>query len=238
MLRVHVAVLSDDQLFHDGLVRILRGEPTLNVVDGIDRPGDKLALLPKMSGPHVVLIDSRTEGALGLCAALRRSGGAAVIFVAAPEEGGWPQMALSAGARGLLGKSTRPEQLLQALRVVHAGGVWAPRRVMAECIEKLTRTSAADRAADPSVARALSLREREVFRHAAIGLSNKEVADRLEISRATVKAHLTQIFRKLGVSGRAQLAAVYHGLAVSSSTHLAAADLPHRSSPSVVRLKA
>jgi DNA-binding CsgD family transcriptional regulator len=109
---------------------------------------------------------------------------------------------------------------------------------MAECIEKLTRTSAADRAADPSVARALSLREREVFRHAAIGLSNKEVADRLEISRATVKAHLTQIFQKLGVSGRAQLAAVYHGLAVSSSTHLAAADLPHRSSPSVVRLKA
>jgi DNA-binding CsgD family transcriptional regulator len=109
---------------------------------------------------------------------------------------------------------------------------------MAECIEKLTRTPAADRAADPSVARQLSLREREVFRHAAIGLSNKEVADRLAISRATVKAHLTQIFQKLGVSGRSQLAAVYHGLAAASSTHLAAADGPHRAPAAVVRLKA
>jgi DNA-binding NarL/FixJ family response regulator len=165
-----------------------------------------------MAGAHVVLVDSRTEGALGLCAALRRSGGATVIFVAAPDEGGWPQMALAAGARGLLGKSTRPTQLLQALRVVQAGGVWAPRRVMAECIEKLTRTSASDRAAEPSVARQLSLREREVFRHAATGLGNKEIAERLDINKATVEAHLTQIFQKLGVSGRAQLAAVYHGL--------------------------
>jgi DNA-binding NarL/FixJ family response regulator len=237
MLRVQVAVLSDDQLFREGLVRILRSEPTIAVVDGIDRPGDKLPLLPRMAGPHVVLVDSRTEGALGLCAALRRSGGAAVIFVAVPDEGGWPQMALSAGARGLLGKSARPEQLLQALRVVHGGGVWAPRRIMAECIEKLTRTSAADRSAEPALARQLSLREREVFRHAATGLSNKEVADRLDISRATVKAHLTQIFQKLGVSGRAQLAAVYHGLA-AASPHLAAADLPRRPVSSVVRLKA
>jgi len=208
------------------------------VVSGIDRPGDKLPLLPKMAGAHVVLLDSRTEGALGLCAALRRSGGAAVIFVAAPDEGGWPQMALAAGARGLLGKSTRPTQLLQALRVVHGGGVWAPRRVMAECIEKLTRTSASERPSDPVFARQLSLREREVFRHAATGLSNKEVADRLDISRATVKAHLTQIFQKLGVSGRAQLAAVYHGLAASSSAHLTAVEPPRRSAPAVVRLKA
>ena len=238
MLRVHVAVLSDDQLFREGLVRILGSEPTIAVVSGIDRPGDKLPLLPRMAGAHVVLVDSRTEGALGLCAALRRGGGAAVIFVAAPDEGGWPQMALAAGARGLLGKSTRPTQLLQALRVVHGGGVWAPRRVMAECIEKLTRTSAADRSAEPALARQLSLREREVFRHAAAGLSNKEVADRLDISRATVKAHLTQIFQKLGVSGRAQLAAVYHGLVVPSSSHLVPADHSPRPMPVVVRLKA
>ena len=238
MLRVHVAVLSDDQLFREGLVRILASEPTIVVVDGIDRPGDKLPLLPRMAGAHVIVVDSRTEGALGLCAALRRSGGAAVILVAAPDEGGWPQMALAAGARGLLGKSARPEQLLQALRVVHGGGVWAPRRVMAECIERLTRTSAADRSADPGLARPLSFREREVFRLAATGLSNKEVADRLDISRATVKAHLTQIFQKLGVSGRAHLAAVYHGLAAASSGHPVAAGVPRGPVPAVVRLKA
>lgn len=237
MLRVHVAVLSDDQLFREGLIRILSGESSVAVVEGIDRPGDKLALLPRIAGPHVVLVDSRTEGALGLCAALRRTGGATVIFVAAPDEGGWPQMALAAGARGLLGKSARGEDLLQALRVVHAGGVWAPRRVMAECIERLTRSSGAERPSDPGAARQLSAREREVFRYAATGLSNKEVADRLDISRATVKAHLTQIFQKLGVSGRAQLAAVYHGLVVPASGHVPSADVPHGPVP-VVRLKA
>jgi DNA-binding NarL/FixJ family response regulator len=138
----------------------------------------------------------------------------------------------------LLGKSARPEQLLQALRVVHDGGMWAPRQVMAECIERLTRTSAADRSAEPNLARQLSFREREVFRLAATGLSNKEVADRLDISGATVKAHLTQIFQKLGVSGRAQLAAVYHGLVAASSGHPVATGVPRGPVPAVVRLKA
>jgi len=57
----------------------------------------------------------------------------------------------------------------------------------------------------------LSRREREIFRHAASGLANKELATQFAIEEATVKAHLTRIFQKLGVRGRAELAAVYHG---------------------------
>jgi DNA-binding CsgD family transcriptional regulator len=56
----------------------------------------------------------------------------------------------------------------------------------------------------------LSRREREVLRHAATGISNKELAARLDISEATVKVHLTRIFQKLGISSRAALAATYH----------------------------
>ena len=58
----------------------------------------------------------------------------------------------------------------------------------------------------------LSEREREVLVHTATGLSNKELADRLGISEGTVKAHLTSIFQKLGVRGRTELAAAYHGI--------------------------
>lgn len=58
----------------------------------------------------------------------------------------------------------------------------------------------------------LSDREREVFRHAAMGLSNKELAQRLAVSQATVKAHLTSIFQKLGLRSRAELAAAHHGM--------------------------
>jgi DNA-binding NarL/FixJ family response regulator len=64
----------------------------------------------------------------------------------------------------------------------------------------------------------LSTRETEVFRHAATGVGNKELADRLAISQATVKVHLTHIFQKLGVQSRAELAAAYHGLIASNTT--------------------
>jgi len=62
----------------------------------------------------------------------------------------------------------------------------------------------------------LSRREREVLHYAATGIRNKQLADQLAISEATVKAHLTHIFKKLGVGGRAELAAVYHDMQSSS----------------------
>jgi DNA-binding NarL/FixJ family response regulator len=221
----HIALYTDDRLFREGLARILASE-SITVVDGLEAALDRLPSGPRALRPSVVLVDSRTEGALSLCATLRRSGGVAVIFVAAPDEGAWAVEALFAGARGVLGKSARPEHLLQALEVVHDGGIWAPRRVLAQCIERLTRVSPGPRSEDVALERRLSSREREVFRHAAAGLSNKEVADRLAISRATVKAHLTQIFQKLGVTGRAQLAAVYHGLVRHAASHPSAAASP------------
>ena len=63
----------------------------------------------------------------------------------------------------------------------------------------------------------LSRREREVLRHAATGVGNKELAHRLSISEATVKVHLTHIFQKLGVPGRAALAAAYHQVGSSGA---------------------
>jgi len=83
--------------------------------------------------------------------------------------------------------------------------------VLAGWLEHLATGSGAVRVGDPSLKR-LSDREREVFRHAATGLSNRELAKRLAISQATVKAHLTSIFQKLGLRGRAELAAAYHGM--------------------------
>jgi len=228
---IRVAVFSDDRLFSEGLLRILAAEPS---VTAVDRSGERAAALPRRPiGSDVMLLDSRLEGALEVCAALRNVDGPAVILVAAPDDEVWAEQALGTGARGLLAKSARSDTLLQAVRVVQAGGVWAPREVMARCIERLTAPLPAHRGAE-NVLHRLSRREREVFRHAASGLSNKELAERLAISRATVKAHLTQVFQKLGVSGRAHLAAVYHGLAPMPAR---TAGVP-ASAPTVVRLKA
>jgi DNA-binding NarL/FixJ family response regulator len=210
MLSIRVAILSDDWLLGEGLSRILAGEPSFVVVG----EGHRAAFGPpfRAAGPQVLLVDSRMEGALALCAELRGEGGPAVILMAGPDDDAWAMSALEVGARGILPKSARAEDLVKAVRIVSEGQVWAPRRVVVGWMEHRATASAAVRASEPILKQRLSDREREVFRHAAMGLSNRELAERLAISQATVKAHLTSIFQKLGLRGRAELAAAYHGM--------------------------
>jgi DNA-binding NarL/FixJ family response regulator len=216
MLAVRIAILSDDPLLSESLLRIFAVEPSFVVVG----KGDRAAFGPPLrtAGPQVLLVDSRMEGALALCEDLRHPGGPAVIFMAAQDDDGWAMSALEAGARGILAKSARAEDVVKAVRVVSEGQVWAPRHVLAGRMEHLATGSVAVRAGQPNLDR-LSDREREVFRHAATGLSNKELAKRLAISQATVKAHLTSIFQKLGLRGRAELAAAYHGMLPPAPQH-------------------
>ena len=210
MPSIRVVILSDDRLLGEGLLRIIDGEPSLVVVG----EGHRAEFGPPLraAGPQVLLVDSRMEGTLALCAELRREGGPAVIFMAGQDDDVWTVSALEAGARGILAKSARPEDLVKAVRLVSEGQVWAPRHVLAAWMEHLATVSRAVRAGEPILKQRLSDREREVFRHAAMGLSNKELAERLAISQATVKAHLTSIFQKLGLRVRAELAAAYHGV--------------------------
>jgi DNA-binding NarL/FixJ family response regulator len=190
------------------------------------------------------------EGALGRCAGIKRDAGPAVILVASPDGDDWAQEALAAGARGILTRNAGAEQVIKAIRVVHEGQIWAPRHVMAACLERLWGAPLTSGAGGARLEQELSRREREVFRHAAIGLGNKELAARLTISEATVKVHMTRIFQKLGLRGRAELAAVYHGLTAPGEKRMplpgGSAHLPARVALSragdptgrVVRLKA
>jgi DNA-binding NarL/FixJ family response regulator len=219
MLSIRVAILSDDWLFGEGLSRIIAGEPSFVVVGDGDGDRATFGRPLRAAAPQVLLLDGRMEGVLALCAEMRREGGPAVIFMAGQDDDAWAMSALEAGARGILAKSARADDLLKAVRVVSEGQVWAPRHVLAAWMEhRATAVSAAVRADEPILER-LSDREREVFRHAATGLSNKELAKRLAISQATVKAHLTSIFQKLGLRGRAELAAAYHGMLPPASDH-------------------
>jgi DNA-binding NarL/FixJ family response regulator len=193
---VRIAVISDDRLFCEGIVSILHTVTSFEVVER-GTPAD------------VVMIDSRLEDALAICERLQES--AAALMTAAPSDPEWCRDALCAGASGVLSKNAGAGELVQAVRVLAAGSVWAPRRAMAACIKHLLSGVLARRAGSAMLEQQLSRREREILRQAATGLANKELASRFEIGEATVKAHLTRIFQKLGVRGRAELAAVYHG---------------------------
>ena len=205
---IHLAILSDDRLFCDGLVQALSEQPDLSVTTSLAHPELSIAELARAH--HLLLVDARHETAWSRGGVI--PDGATVIFVGASEDDAWATMVLAAGARGILTRTANRDDLINAIRVVHAGGIWARRRWLNACVLHVVGASKHRMATQDTVDTRLSRREREVLQHAATGVGNKELADRLSISEATVKVHLTHIFQKLGVPGRAALAAAYHNV--------------------------
>jgi DNA-binding NarL/FixJ family response regulator len=200
MFPTRISVFIEDRLLFEALVDVLRSQRSLTVV-----PGD----IAGAGGIDVAVVDARSGDSLA-----QRLKGPMVIFVgAADDDDEWAVEALRQGARGILTRSASRDELLKAVAIVRSGGIWARRRWLNAFVRKdsvrILEESSIGRIPPQS---RLSPREQEVFRHAASGAANKDLAQRLAISQATVKVHLTRIFHKLGVSGRAELAAVYYGL--------------------------
>lgn len=191
---VRIAVLTDERLLLEGLERLLHAETSVQLV-------------ASSADADVILVDS----AAGSDWKLTADGSCAVVLVAAPDDDCWAMDALRRGARGIVPRSAGLDETVRAARAVRDGVIWARRTVLSGYIDYLTGTTS--RACE-ELQHSLSRREREVLRGAVSGLANKEVAARLSISEATVKVHLTHIFRKLGVQGRTQLAAAWAGAAV------------------------
>jgi DNA-binding NarL/FixJ family response regulator len=108
---------------------------------------------------------------------------------------------LRAGASGLVGKQLGYETLLNAVRAVAAGEIWANRRAQALTLEHLTDATGAWEPDEQ-----LTRREQQIADGVARGLRNKEIARSLSISEKTVKSHLRNVFQKLGIEGRFALA--------------------------------
>jgi len=163
----------------------------------------------------IILLDSRMDGSLAQCRRLLSVPHPPIMLVAAPNDDAWAADAICAGARGILALNAGADDLCSAVRAVLDGVIWAPRRAFSIILDRLLSGPETPRTNCLPEER-LSEREREVLHHAAQGLGNKELAQCLEISEATVKAHMTHIFRKLGVRGRSELAAAYYGFATPS----------------------
>jgi DNA-binding NarL/FixJ family response regulator len=209
---VRIALVSDDRLFLEGVAQILSRDGLFTV-----SVSDSLTDLNRVVDIRV--IDAGSNEAVAPDTREDRGAPPFVVVVNAPDDAVWAADALGKGVRGILTRASGADDLVSAIHVVHQGGIWARRRWLTAYVQRATQRPdrAADLKAPPALDARLSKREREVFRHAATGLCNKELAQRLSISEATVKAHLTRIFQKVGVSGRAELAAAYHGLRVADN---------------------
>jgi len=204
-----VAVVSDDRVVIECVTQLLGRDDTLDAF--ASTPVDAWPLL-RSPDPQVVVIDHRAPEALDLCAACCRGPCAGALLISVPDEGGADVSALIAGARGILYARESLESIARAVRHVADGQVWGPRRVFADAWKRIRHEFEVRQAGEAAMASRLSAREREVLRFAAVGLANKEVAERLAISEATVKVHLSHIFQKLGLRGRGELAAAFHGI--------------------------
>lgn len=155
--------------------------------------------------PAVLLFDYEAIGPGGesVVHRLRRDHPSTRILVLATRSGpGTVEAVLCAGASGLVGKDEPFETLARALLAVAAGEVWANRLATAQALGRLTSPEL-DR---PGHAGDLTRREAEIVSDVRRGLRNKEIARRLGISEKTVKSHLNNIFRKLGIESRMALA--------------------------------
>ena len=206
---IRVLLVDDHPLVRHGLTALLSGVADLEVVGSVES-GTAAADAVADNAPDVVLMDMTMPGLDGVDATravLARRPETRVVVLTSTAESDRIVAALEAGATGYLLKDAEPGEIVRAVREAAQGNSpLSPRAALA----LLPGNRPTKRSDEPE----LTPREREVLCLVAVGLPNKSVARRLQISEKTVKAHLTRIFVSLGVSDRtsAALWAQSHGM--------------------------
>jgi len=216
--RIRIVIADDHAIFRDGLRRLLSLEPDFEVV-GEASDGEETLQVVEESAPDILLLDLRMPGLDGL-EVLERLRMAPcrpkVIILTASDAKAEFVQAMKLGSSGIVLKHTPTAMLCKSIRKVHAGEIWldsittaAVMREFAGAPEPSGEAQSQRRSRNP-----LSQRERQIVALVARGYKNKEIAEKLFISEQTVKNHLHNIFDKLGVSDRLELAlyAIHNGL--------------------------
>jgi two-component system nitrate/nitrite response regulator NarL len=206
-----VLVVDDHPLFREGLRQVLQGlaEDTRIVTEGDAE--NALATARTLEDLELVLLDLSMPGMNGFTAVqrfCREVPGVPVVIISAHEEPTDLRRALALGALGYIPKSTPPNTLLDALRLVLGGGVYVPPLFLQspQAREPLAPDDPEARAPDEATDDNLTGRQADVLVLLSQGKSNKVIARELDLSEKTVKAHVTAVFRALGVVNRTQAA--------------------------------
>jgi DNA-binding NarL/FixJ family response regulator len=194
---IKVLVVDDHRLVRAGLVGLLDAASDISVVRDVADGASAIEAAAK-DLPDVILMDISMPGLDGVTATTRilaANPQAKVVALTSFAEHARVSAMLSAGAVGYLLKDCEPDQLLAAVRAAALGQVPLDPRVAAAVLPSRNRT-----------AHALSNRELDVLRLAAKGLANKQIGRELGIAERTVKVHLGNVFRQIGVADRTSAA--------------------------------
>ena len=216
---IRVLIADDNSLFRDGLANLVAGQKDLQVAGTVDSAITANEQTRQIR-PDIVLLGWPASAAASqrIFAAIHESKLPTRVIIMISDDGKEDLVeAIRAGCSGILPKKTSTELLLKSIRKVHAGEIWLDRMSTADVIRRLSKKGSGNVAARQGLREqgaALSTREREIVGLIAQGFKNKDMAERLFISEQTVKNHLHNIFDKLGVSDRLELAlyAIHHKL--------------------------
>ncbi len=206
---IRLIIADDHPIFRDGLRRLLEAEPDMKVI-GEAKDGAEAVRLARQLKPDIMLLDLAMPKHPGLEALRELSVGGAnsvrVILLTAAAEKNQIVEALQLGARGVVLKDSATQLLLKAIHTVMAGEYWVGREAVSNLVQYLRNLvqSSADTARQKKFG--LTPRELEIISAVVAGFANKEIAEYFKISEDTVKHHLSNIFDKLGVSTRLELA--------------------------------
>jgi DNA-binding NarL/FixJ family response regulator len=192
-----VFIISEVRLYREGLETLLRGDSRLDVIGTAANVPDALAYLPELEPPpDAVLLDVPAPVGLrapGQLEAVAPAARVVALNVAGDDVIAWAET----GVRGLLDGGVDVDEVAQAVATTADGGTVCSPKLAAVLLQRVARPSSS-----------LTAREREIAALIEQGLSNKEIAERLQIGLATVKNHVHNILTKLNATRRGQAAAM------------------------------
>jgi DNA-binding NarL/FixJ family response regulator len=198
---IRIAVVESDPLRFVGFRALFDTEPDLELVSA------SLADLAQLQTIDLVLLGNRGgQNLYDIMASMKAvRPDLRIIVTGSGMDDESVLKAIAAGAKGYVDEAASPAEFVQALRIVHQGSVWAPRRVLSTFIERVSASPGRITFTD---------REKEVLEMLVAGRSNKEIGSALGIEERTVKAHVAKLMRKVGVQNRIALSvhAITHSL--------------------------
>jgi len=210
MEAITVVLADDHPVLREGMRNLLEQQRDIKVIGEAGNGHEAVAAVRALK-PDIVLMDvvmPRLNGIEATKQIKKTNPTTAVLILSAYDDDRYVLGLLDAGAAGYLLKNATGQEVIQAIRSVHAGEAVLHPAVAARLLARAGRLS--PRHAPVDSEEPLTGRELEVLQLAARGHSNKEIANELVLSVPTVKAHLVNIFNKLGVGSRTE--AVLHGL--------------------------
>ena len=202
---LQVLIADDHGLFRAGLIHLIEELAERVTVVEANSLDEAIARIDPLATPDLMLVDlmmpGMGEGAAGIRRLRQIAPDTPLVVLSAKNQAGDVRQAIEAGALGFIPKSSSPDIMLHGLRLVLSGGIYLPAEVMGS-----PAAASAERPAGPD-GRQLTARQREILTLLSEGCSNKEIARRLGVAAGTVKVHVSQILRALGVENRTQAAA-------------------------------